>query len=365
MLPENDPRWQAVLGRDSQADGQFVFSVESTGVYCRPSCPARRPRPENVTFHPTCQAAEAAGFRPCRRCRPGETSPRHQLSQKVVTACRLLEAAPTLLPLAELASQVGLSPSHLKRSFQRLLGVTPAAYARALRQIKLREHLGSGQLNVTQALYAAGFGSSSRLYEQSSQLLGMTPAQFRQGGTGQTIRFALGQCSLGSILVASSSRGLCDIALGDQPDQLLRQLQDRFPQARLVGDDEAFANQVACLVGFLEAPTSEAAPQLPLDIQGTAFQKRVWEALQAIPVGQTVSYTELARRLGLPQAAARAVAGACAANRLALAIPCHRVVRQDGSLSGYRWGVERKGELLRREVGAVAPPQCSPNSDIR
>lgn len=347
-----DPRWTAVRRRDASADGSFYYSVKSTGVYCRPSCSARLPRPENVAFHRTAQDAEQAGFRPCRRCRPEGDSVAQRLSAKIVEACRLLETSEGSLGLQQLARQVGLSPSHLHRNFKRLLGTTPNAYARARREGRVRADL-SRAPSVTEAIYAAGYGSSSRFYENSAQLLGMTPTAYRQGGAGATIAFAVGQCSLGAVLVARSQAGVCAIALGDDPDGLTRELQDRFPQAELVGDDPDFQKLVARVVGFVESP--RIGLDLPLDIQGTAFQKRVWEALSLIPAGETISYSALARKLGAPQAA-RAVASACAANRLAVAIPCHRVVRTDGSLSGYRWGVERKSALLDRERQATQVP---------
>lgn len=339
-----DPRWSALVRRDPAADGTFVYSVKTTGVYCRPSCPARQPRPENVAFHDTCAQAEQAGFRACRRCRPGQSS--LGLAEKLTRACRLLESLETPPALEALAKMIDLSPSHLHRSFKAATGLTPREYGAAQKESRLRQSLTEGD-SVTGAIYAAGYGSSSRVYENADSLLGMSPTSYRGGGADTCIRFAVGECSLGAILVARSQRGLCAISLGDEPEALARELQDRFPRAEMVGDDEDFARLVARVVGFVETP-GEGGLDLPLDIRGTAFQKRVWTALSQIPLGQTASYAEIAHRLGQPQSA-RAVAGACAANTLAVAIPCHRVVRQDGSLSGYRWGVERKAALLERE----------------
>lgn len=341
----DDPRWAAVLARDAGADGRFVYAVRSTGVYCRPSCAARTPRPENVSFHASPAAAEAAGFRPCRRCRPDLPPLAERQASLVADLCRRIEVAEAVPSLAELAAAAGLSASHLQRVFKAATGVTVRAYAAALRAGRLRQSLGTAD-SVTAALYGAGYGSSSRFYSEASQRLGMTPRRYRQGGTGLRLRFAVGACSLGALLVAASDRGLCAIALGDEPEPLLQELQDRFPRAELVGGDADFETWMAQVVGFVEAPATGL--DLPLDLQGTLFQLRVWQALQAIPAGSTVTYAQLSERLGLPRAV-RAVAGACAANPVAVAIPCHRVVRTDGGLAGYRWGIERKRALLDRE----------------
>jgi len=344
----SDARWAAVLARDAAADGIFFYAVRTTGVYCRPSCGARAPRPENVVFHPSAAAAEAAGFRPCRRCRPEAPALAARLADKVAQACRLIEAAQTAPHLAALAAQVGLSPGHLHRTFKTITGVTPRAYAAAHRAQRVCSELARGA-PVTDALYAAGYGSSGRFYEAAPGILGMAPKDYRAGGTAATIRFAIGSCSLGCILVAASDVGVCAIFLGDDPDALARDLRGRFPRANLIGGDAAFEALVAKVVGFVEAP--QRGLDLPLDLRGTAFQLRVWQALQAIPPGRTASYSEIARRVGAPQSV-RAVAGACAANLLAVAIPCHRVVRIDGGLSVYRWGVERKRALIDRESEA-------------
>lgn len=343
----NDPRWAAIVAHDAAADGAFFYSVKTTGVYCRPSCGARAPRPENVEFHASTAAAEAAGFRPCRRCRPDEPPLAERQAALVAGLCCLIDSADSPPNAQQLAEQAGVSVPHLHRLFKLHIGLTPKAYAEAERARRLREGLAEGS-SITDAVYAAGFNSSGRFYEQSDRLLGMTPRRYRAGGQQAEIRFAIGQCSLGAILVAASERGICAILLGDDPDVLARDLQDRFPQASLIGGDAGFEKWVAEVVGLVEAPGIGLS--LPLDIRGTAFQQRVWQALCDIPLGQTASYAEIARLIGAPQAI-RAVAGACAANALAVAIPCHRVVRTDGSLSGYRWGVERKRALLARESG--------------
>jgi AraC family transcriptional regulator, regulatory protein of adaptative response / methylated-DNA-[protein]-cysteine methyltransferase len=340
-----DPRWAAVVSRDHGADGRFFYSVRTTGVYCRPSCAARAARPENVEFHATAADAERAGFRPCRRCKPDQLGLTAQQAAKVADVCRFIELAEHAPTLADLAAHAGMSAFHLHRVFKKLTGLTPAAYARAQRTQRVRREL-EARGTVTNAIYGAGYGSGSRFYEQADQVLGMTPSRFRAGGTDTEIRFAIGECSLGSILVACSERGVCSILMGDDPQALARDLQDRFPNARLIGGDGAFEQLVAQVVGFVEAP--RLGLDLPLDVRGTAFQQRVWQALRDIPAGRTVSYAELARRLGAPKSV-RAVAQACGANALAVAIPCHRVVRSDGALSGYRWGVERKRALLERE----------------
>ncbi|MDX1756033.1 MAG: bifunctional DNA-binding transcriptional regulator/O6-methylguanine-DNA methyltransferase Ada [Marinobacter sp.] len=337
-----DPRWAQVEARNGDADGQFVYAVRTTGVYCRPSCPSRRARPENVEFFDDGPAAQRAGYRPCRRCRPDSAA---GPGERVARLCRYIESADTPPTLAELADQAGMSPSHLQRWFKAHTGLSPAAYGRGQRARRVQQALRRSG-SVTAAAYEAGYESSSRFYADSLQWLGMTPSRFREGGRQTTIRFAVGQCSLGAILVACSERGVCAITLGDEPEPLVAQLQDRFPRAELEGGDAEFEQLVARVVGLVESPAR--ALDLPLDIRGTAFQQRVWQALQAIPVGATASYAEIAERIGQPSAV-RAVAGACAANTLAVAIPCHRVVRSDGSLSGYRWGIERKQALLERE----------------
>jgi len=341
-------RWQAVVARDSRADGQFYFSVRTTGVYCRPSCGARQPRRENVAFHLTCADAEAAGFRACKRCRPGASTTGDGHRAAVERACRLIECAETMPTLADLAENAGISRFHFHRVFKAATGVTPKAYADASRARRLRGALAQSG-TVTEAIYDAGFNSSGRFYAASQAMLGMTPSRFRAGGSGETLRFAVGQTSLGAILVAATDKGVALIQFGDDAEALVHGLQDRFPRARLIGGDAAFESLVAKVVGLIEAPGQPM--DLPLDVRGTAFQQRVWQALRDIPLGSTASYADVAARLGAPRSA-RAVAQACAANPLAVAIPCHRVVRSDGALSGYRWGVERKRALLDREVAA-------------
>ena len=342
-----DPRWAAVRQRDRAADGTFFYSVKTTGVYCRPSCAARPPRPENVAFHLTTEDAVRAGFRPCRRCKPDQAPIPVQHAAQIAMLCRLIERAEVAPSLEELARHAGLSPYHLHRRFKAVTGLTPKAYAVAERSKQVRRALDQGA-TVTDAIYEAGFNSNGRFYATSDAVLGMTPTAFRNGGIDIVIRFAIGDCSLGAILVAASERGVCAILLGDDPAALARDLQDRFPRAVLIGGDSEFEQQVARVVSMVEAP--RVGLDLPLDIRGTAFQQRVWQALREIPIGTTQSYSDVARRIGAPTAV-RAVAQACAANALAVAIPCHRVVRNDGGLSGYRWGVERKRALLDRESG--------------
>ena len=344
---EQDPRWQAVVNRDARFDGQFVYAVNTTGVYCRPSCAARLAKPKNVSFFDNGSEAAAAGFRPCRRCRPDEPSRAEQNAAIVAEACRRIEQADEAPRLEQLAAAAGMSPFHFHRVFKGETGITPRAYAAAHRASRIREALTRPEDSVTSAIYDAGFGSNSRFYETSNDVLGMTPTAFRKGGEKTSISFAIGECSLGSILVARSERGICAIHLGDDPDDLLRMLQDQFPNAELLGGDGGFETLVAEVVGFVEAP--QIGLKLPLDIRGTVFQQRVWEALRQIPPGKMASYAEIARRIGAPKSV-RAVARACASNTIAVAIPCHRVVRTDGALSGYRWGVERKRALLAREV---------------
>jgi AraC family transcriptional regulator of adaptative response/methylated-DNA-[protein]-cysteine methyltransferase len=342
----SDARWASVVARDPQADGTFYYSVETTGVYCRPSCAARLPRPQHVRFHATCTEAEQAGFRPCKRCKPNQAAMVAQHAATIAAACRCIEQSEETPSLAQLANHVGLSPYHFHRLFKAITGLTPKKYAAAHRAKRVRGTL-STSATVTEALYDAGYNSNGRFYATANEVLGMTPSNYRAGGANTEIRFAVGECSLGSILVAKSVRGICAILLGDDPDALTRELQDRFPQATLIGGDAAFEQLVATVVGFVEAPA--VGLDLPLDVRGTAFQQRVWQALRTIPAGATASYTDIAKRIGAPQAV-RAVAQACGANTLAVAIPCHRVVRHDGTLAGYRWGVERKRTLLAREA---------------
>ncbi|WP_447742916.1 bifunctional DNA-binding transcriptional regulator/O6-methylguanine-DNA methyltransferase Ada [Pseudomonas laurentiana] len=342
-----EQRWQAVETRDSAAIGHFVYAVRTTGIYCHPGCTSRLAKRSNVAFYDTPDAAEAAGYRACKRCFATTKASATRHIQLVTRACRLIEGSDPAPSLDQLSAQLAVSPFHLHRLFKAETGVTPKAYATAFRARRLRAHLEDSQRSVTDAIYDAGYNSNSRFYESADQRLGMRPRQYRTGGAGATIHFALGQCSLGAILVAQSEKGICAILLGDDPEALLCDLQDQFPKAHLIGGDSAYERLVAEVVGFVEAPALGLA--LPLDVQGTAFQERVWQALREVPAGSRVSYTDIAERIGAPKAV-RAVAMACAANHIAVAIPCHRVVRRDGDISGYRWGVERKQQLLKRET---------------
>jgi AraC family transcriptional regulator of adaptative response/methylated-DNA-[protein]-cysteine methyltransferase len=340
----SDPRWSAVLARDAAANGSFVYAVKTTGIYCLPSCASRRAKLENILFFATNTEAVSAGFRACQRCRPDQPLQTQQ-HEMIVGLCRFIERAEQAPSLAELSARAGLSRYHLHRLFKHVTGVTPKAYAQAHRMQRVRTTLVNSN-TVTDAVYDAGYNSNSRFYAESNHLLGMTPKQYRVGGNTTNIYFAIGECSLGSILVAQSERGICAIALGEDPAVLLNELQIQFSTATLIGADANYETVVAQVIGFIEHPTDTF--NLPLDIRGTLFQQRVWQALQTIKPGETASYSELAQRIGSPNAV-RAVASACAANVLAVAIPCHRVVRSNGALSGYRWGVERKRALLELE----------------
>ncbi len=350
-----DPRFALLARRDPSADGQFVYSVATTGVYCRPSCRARRARPENLAFHDTPSDAERRGFRPCKRCRPDLNDRCETDAAQVAGLCRLIDASDDPPALQALADHLGRSRFHTLRLFKKVTGITPKAYAAAQRAQRLRDGLRS-QPSVTAALYDAGFGSTSRLYEQSTALLGMQPRQYRRGGEAQVIEYSVGRCSLGQVLVAATAKGLCAIWLGDDAKRLVDALRARFPRADLREADATFHSTLAEVVCRIDAPQARACAALPLDVQGTAFQQRVWQALSQIPPGQTRSYQQLADELGLPQGS-RAVAQACAKNSLAVIIPCHRVVRASGALAGYRWGVERKRALLEREARHAAPPR--------
>jgi AraC family transcriptional regulator, regulatory protein of adaptative response / methylated-DNA-[protein]-cysteine methyltransferase len=342
----NDPRWASIVARDPAADRKFYYCVKTTGVYCRPSCAARLARPENVEFHATWEEAEQAGFRPCKRCKPKGPSLAEQNGTTIAKVCRLIEKSEEPPSLNKLAKYAGMSVFHFHRTFKAVTGLTPNDYATAHRALRMRASLGESH-SVTDAIYDAGFNSNSRFYEKANEVLGMTATNFRAGGANTDIHFAIGECSLGSILVAKSARGVCSILLGDDPALLIQNLQDQFTQANLIGDESGYEDLVAKVIGLIEKPG--VGLDLPLDIRGTAFQQRVWKALQQIPVGTTASYTDIAKQIGMPNAV-RAVARACSANALAVAIPCHRVIRSDGGLSGYRWGVERKRAILDREA---------------
>ena len=347
----DEDRWAAVVHRDARADGVFYYSVRTTGVYCRPSCAARLARRENVRFHASTTDAEAAGFRPCKRCRPNELPLAARRAQDIAKACRLIEGAEDTPDLDAIAAAVSMSRFHFQRVFRTITGLTPKAYALAHRANRVREQL-KKSATVTEAIYEAGFNSNGRFYATADRMLGMKPTDFREGGSNTDIRFAIGETSLGPVLVGASEKGVCAIFFGDDPVALAEDLQGRFPKARLLGGDRSFEKWVAKVVGFVETP--RLGLDLPLDIRGTVFQRRVWKALLEIPIGSTASYSEVARKVGAP-GSARAVAQACASNRLAVAIPCHRVVRNDGGLSGYRWGIERKRTLLAREGARTRP----------
>jgi AraC family transcriptional regulator of adaptative response/methylated-DNA-[protein]-cysteine methyltransferase len=342
-------RWQAVRSRDRRADGHFFLAVRTTGIFCKPSCAARQAKPKNVLFFDTSEEARAAGFRPCKRCRPEETAVNNIQAEVVAAAARLIEAAiereETSPSLDDLAGRAGYSPFHFHRLFKKVLGLTPKAYANAARSGRLREELAESA-TITAAIHGAGYSSSSRFYETAGARLGMTPSTHRKGGLGETIRFAVRQCSLGLALVAATDRGICTIQFGDDEVELIERLKTQFRQARFVANDENFKSMVDQVLRLVEAP--QLAHDLPLDVRGTAFQERVWQALRNIPAGRTSTYGEIATAIGEPKAA-RAVAQACGANPTAVAIPCHRVVHSNGDPSGYRWGSERKLKLLKRE----------------
>lgn len=344
----DEERWQAVSQRDADADGHFFFAVRTTGIYCHPSCRSKAALRKNVEFFDTALEAEQAGFRACKRCKPAGERPEDRRAEWVSAACRMIEESEEPPSLDALAEHAGISRFYFHRVFKEVTGITPKAYAAECRAARLRGELQKGA-SVTGAIYDAGYNASSRFYEESNRRLGMRPTQYRDGGRDARIKFAVGECTLGSVLIAATDRGVCAIDFGDDPELLVQSLQDRFPKAELIGDDPEFQNVVAAVIRHVENPTESL--DLPLDIRGTAFQQKVWNTLRTIPAGTTASYADIAREIGQPNAV-RAVAGACSANTLAVAIPCHRVVRTDGSLSGYRWGVERKQELLSREAGS-------------
>jgi len=342
----DDDRWEALLQRDSQTGASFIYGVLTTGVYCRPGCASRLPNRENVRFFETGIEAEKAGFRPCKRCKPESPEWEQPHVGAVLEACKKIDEADAPLSLKELAAAAGLSLFHFQRLFKKIVGVTPKQYAMQHRSNRFREHLQKGS-TVTEAMYDAGFGSSSRFYEKATPALGMKPSVYKKGAQDVPIRFAIVPCFLGLVLIATTAQGICAIDFGDTAEALEENLRRRFPKALFHDPDPQFTAMVEELLAFLENP-HQGCLDLPLDVQGTAFQRRVWLALQEIPAGDTVSYTEIASRVGKPNAA-RAVAGACAANAIAVAVPCHRVVKGNGDLGGYRWGLERKRILLERE----------------
>jgi AraC family transcriptional regulator of adaptative response/methylated-DNA-[protein]-cysteine methyltransferase len=347
--------WAAVVSHDASLDGTFFYSVRTTGIYCRPGCASRQPRRENVAFYETGAAAEAAGFRACKRCRPDEGSPAERHLAAIGRACALIRERDTLPSLAEMADAAGISRFHFHRVFKQITGTTPREWGKAHRLDRFAERLDAGEA-VAEAVYSAGFGASSRAYEAAPNGLGMTPGARRRGGKGETIRYTVIPTPLGQALIAATERGVCMTALGDDKAPLVADLQRRFPAAEIVAADGELDDWAERIVAFITRPGAQ--PDLPLDIRGTAFQAMVWRALQKIPLGQTATYTEIAATLGRPQAV-RAVAQACANNKLALLVPCHRVVRRDGDLAGYRWGIERKRELLARERKAAADGRVS------
>jgi AraC family transcriptional regulator, regulatory protein of adaptative response / methylated-DNA-[protein]-cysteine methyltransferase len=347
-------RWRAVQARDRRYDGAFVYAVRSTGIYCRPSCPARRPARRRVLFFRSARAAEAEGFRPCRRCLPRTVSPLPPAGEAVRDLCRYIEAhLDERLTLSRLAAPLGMSPFALHRAFKRVLGVTPREYADAQRIERLKAGLARGK-DVTTALYEAGYSSSSRLYERAASRLGMTPAIYRHGGPGMLIRYSISSCPLGRMLVAATDRGICSVCLGQSDRTLRLALAREYPRAEIRNDRAWLHRYVRALVRHLHGSATQL--HLPLDVRATAFQQRVWAALCRIPYGATRTYSQVARSIGRPRAV-RAVARACATNPTCIVVPCHRVVRSDGGLGGYRWGIERKQALLDREKRVARPEQ--------
>ena len=340
-------RWEALVRRDLNASGPFVYGVLTTFIYCRPACASRLPKYENVRFFDTCKQAEKAGFRPCKRCHPTSETGQSRLSAAIVKACHIIETCEEHLPLNNLANEVGLSPFHFQRLFKKMVGVTPKQYAMEMRLKQVRAGLQT-DASVTEAIYAAGFASSSRFYENVETALGMKPSEYRRGAAGISIRFVVEKSFLGWVLIAATARGICAIEFGDRPDILENRLREKFSKATILDDDDIFKMWVKQILAHLESPQGTLG--LPLDIQGTAFQRLVWTALREIPPGSTASYADIAAKIGHPKAA-RAVARACASNKIAVAIPCHRAVRRDGGLGGYRWGMERKRAVLDREAG--------------
>lgn len=359
LLPDEDEaKWQAVLAKDARSDGRFVFAVKSTGVYCRPSCPSRRPLRKNVSFFLLPETAEQAGFRACLRCHPRSSlavDPQISMTREV---CRLIEANEgEPITLAELGERVGVSAFHLQRTFKNVMGISPSQFAETQKIERFKKSVREGG-TIAQATYDAGFGSSSRLYEGAAAQFGMTPATYGKNGRGAVINYAVVDCKLGKLLVAATTKGVCSVTLGDDEDEMLKNLEIEFSAAERRKDQNVLAKSVAAIVDYLDDKTPRI--ELPLDIRATAFQRQVWEQLQRIPIGQTYSYSEVARAIG-QEKAVRAVARACATNPVALVIPCHRVIREDKSLGGYRWGLERKKELLKSEAKTTQSPKIREN----
>ncbi len=344
---DQDELWRAVLARDRSADGQFVYAVKSTGVYCRPSCPSRRPKRESVEFFEKSADAKRAGYRSCLRCLPDQPDAQ---SKWIAECCRLLERdLDRSVSLAELAAHAGISVFHLQRTFKQHLGVTPREYQDALRMRRVKQGLTKGS-SITDAIYDAGFNSVSRFYEKAGEHFGMSPFTYKRGGSGQAIRYTVFPCALGRAMIGTTDQGVCSVAFGDDEPALERSLRGQFAKALIVRDDAGLQNHAEALKSYLEG--RRMSFDLPLDIRATAFQERVWRLLAAIPYGETRTYSQIAEQLGQPTAA-RAVATACASNALAVLIPCHRVVGKNGSLSGYRWGIDRKRKLLEAERQAA------------
>jgi AraC family transcriptional regulator, regulatory protein of adaptative response / methylated-DNA-[protein]-cysteine methyltransferase len=343
-----DDRWTALVKRSPQPDNQFLYAVTTTGIYCRPTCSSRLPNRENVRFFNHAEEAQQAGFRACKRCRPDLVENPDAIRTAVLQACAIMDNAETRPTLSELSKAVNVSPFHFQRQFKQIIGVTPKQYFMQKRLQRVQSNLKAGD-TVTEAIYDAGFSSSTPFYQQSKRSLGMSPSSFKNGGIGSSIFYAIRETHLGWLLVAATETGVCAIEFGSSHSDLDASLRSRFPQAEIIAGHPVYENWVQSVLSYLDHPQSGL--DLPLDIRGTAFQRRVWQALREIPIGETISYTELARRVGHPKAV-RAAAGACASNKIAIAVPCHRVVRSDGSLSGYRWGIERKRELLEREKEA-------------
>lgn len=351
-LPDESALWTAVSTRDPAYDGLFVYAVGTTGVFCRPTCPSRRPKRENTCFFPAADQARAAGFRPCRRCRPEQASSNGPHVEAIAKVCEAIAAAEDGIPtLAELSEIAGLSPHHLQKVFKKATGLSPRKYAEALRSGKFRQELRNGE-SVASALYGAGYGSPSRVYEDSAARMGMTPATYARGGAGAEIVFACAESPLGRLLVAATGTGVCFVGLGDSDQDLEAELRGDLPAARIERDDGALAGRLEAVLDHLQGRS--ASLDLPLDIRATAFQWQVWQALRAIPAGQTRTYGEIAEDLGRPKAA-RAVGRACATNPVSLVVPCHRAIGSDGGVTGYRWGVDRKAKLLEDEKKRAAP----------
>ena len=341
----DDARWNAVLNKNSDADGEFYYAVITTGIYCRPGCRSKLPNRGNVEFFTTCNDAEKAGYRACKRCKPSTVLKAGETEQKIIRACRIIEEVETPIKLADLAARVSLSPYHFHRLFKKIVGITPKQYASRHLSQRFQSKLKTSP-SVTDAIYSSGYSSSGSAYDKKRDQLAMQPKAYRSGAAGITITYGVAQCFLGWVVVAATDRGICAIEFGDDAEILPEQVQARFPKAQLKKADVAFKTLLKEVVEFIESP--QKTFEVPLDIQGTAFQQQVWQVLRQIKPGETVSYTDVAERMGKPSAV-RAVASACASNKLAVVIPCHRVISKSGKTSGYRWGAERKEKLLQRE----------------